>query len=143
MITTEEIAQRAYQLLTAAVSAHTLTISGVVDYERTDYSKEDVILVPHTSDGEASLRFGQINVNIHVPDLTLTDPVTNKPLFRIDYKRLTEIRAQVIAVLQNYIEPGSGWNWYIERLNPAIKEQGYNEHFMSVALKLVIREKNK
>lgn len=143
MITTEEIAQRAYQLLTAAVTAHTLTISGVVDYERTDYSKEDVIIVPHTSDGEASLRFGQINVNIHVPDLTLTDPGTGKPLFRIDYKRLTEIRAQVIAVLQNYVEPGSGWNWYIGRLNPAIKEKGHDEHFMSLALQLVIREKNK
>ncbi len=142
MITTEEIAQRAYQLLTTAVAAQTLTISGSVDYERIDYSKEDVIIVPHTADGEASLRFGQVNVNIHVPDLTLTDPVTGEPVFRIDYKRLTEIRAQVITVLKDYVEPGSGWNWYIGRLNPAIKEQGHDEHFMSLALEIVIRERN-
>lgn len=142
MITTEEIAQRAYQLLTAAVAAQTLTISGVVDYERTDYSKEDVIIVPHTSDGEASLRFGQVNVNIHVPDLRLNDSETGETIVRKDYKRLTEIRSQVIAVLKDYVEPGSGWNWYIGRLNPAIKEQGHDEHFMSLALELVIREKN-
>ena len=43
-------------------------ISGVIDYERNDYTKEDVIIVPHTIDGEASVRYGQINVNIHVPD---------------------------------------------------------------------------
>lgn len=47
MITSEEIAQKAYALLKAAQTAqtgNTLTISGVVDYERNDYSKEDVIL---------------------------------------------------------------------------------------------------
>ena len=142
MITTEEISQRVYQLLTAAVTAQTLTISGIVDYERTNYSREDVIIVPHTSDGEASLRFGQINVNIHVPDLNLTDPETGETVFRKNDARLTEIRAQVIAVLKDYVEPGSGWNWYIGRLNPAIKEQGHDEHFMSLALELVIREKN-
>ena len=142
MITTEEISQRVYQLLTAAVTAHTLTISGIVDYERTNYSREDVIIVPHTSDGEASLRFGQINVNIHVPDLNLTDPETGETVFRKNDARLTEIRAQVIAVLKDYVEPGSGWNWYIGRLNPAIKEQGHDEHFMSLALQIVIREKN-
>ena len=141
MITTEEIAQRAYQLLTAAVTAHTLTISGVVDYERTDYSKEDVIIVPSTSDGEASLRSGQINVNIHVPDLTLSDPVTGGIIFRTDLTRLTQIRSQVIAILQNHVEPGSGWNWYIGKLNPAIKEQGHNEHYMSIVLEIVIRTK--
>lgn len=142
MITTEEISQRVYQLLTAAVTAQTLTISGIVDYERTNYSREDVIIVPHTSDGEASLRYGQINVNIHVPDLVLTDPETGETVFRKNDTRLTEIRAQVIAVLQNHVEPGTGWNWYIGRLNPAIKEQGHNEHFMSLALQIVIREKN-
>lgn len=142
MITTEEISQRVYQLLTAAVTAQTLTISGIVDYERTNYSREDVIIVPHTSDGEASLRFGQINVNIHVPDLNLTDPETGEAVFRKNDARLTEIRAQVIAVLKDYVEPGSGWNWYIGRLNPAIKEQGHDEHFMSLALQIVIREKN-
>lgn len=141
MITIEEISQRVYQLLTDAVAAQTLAISGAVDYERTDYTREDVIIVPSTSDGEASLRSGQINVNIHVPDLNLTDPETGETVFRKNDARLTEIRAQVIAVLKDYVEPGSGWNWYIGRLNPAIKEQGHNEHYMSIVLEIVIRTK--
>lgn len=141
MITTEQIAQKAYQLLTAAKTAGTLTISGVVDYERNDYSKEDVIIVPHTIDGENSVRYGQINVNVHVPDLNLenTDGSTIK---RIDYKRLTEIRSQVVAILQNHVEKGEGWNWYIGRLNPAIKEPDLDEHFMTVALEVTVRERN-
>lgn len=141
MITTEEIAQKAYQLLNAARTRGALSISGLVDYERTDYSKEDVIIVPHTIDGENSVRFGQINVNIHVPDLRRKD-ATGKTVTRKDDQRLTEIRAQVIGVLQNYVEVGSGWNWYIGRLNPAIKEQGHDEHYMSLALEVVVRERN-
>ena len=66
MITTEEIATRVYAMLQASEVKN--FISGVIDYERNDYTKEDVIIVPHTIDGEASVRYGQINVNIHVPD---------------------------------------------------------------------------
>lgn len=140
MITSEEIAQKAYALLKAAQTGNTLTISGVVDYERNDYSKEDVIIVPHTMDGEGSLRYGQINVNIHVPDLQVN--LNGTPVARADYKRLTEIRTQVVAILQNHVEANAGWNWYIERFNPAIKEPDLNEHFFSLALRLVVRERN-
>ena len=66
MITTEEIATKVYAMLQASEVKN--FISGVIDYERNDYTKEDVIIVPHTIDGEASVRYGQINVNIHVPD---------------------------------------------------------------------------
>jgi len=142
MITSEEIAQKVYALLKASQTAqtgNTLTISGVVDYERNDYSKEDVIVVPHTMDGESSLRYGQINVNIHVPDLKVE--LNSTPVFRTDLKRLTEIRTQVVAILQNHVETGTGWNWYIDRFNPPIKEPELNEHFLSLALKLVVRER--
>ena len=62
MITTEEIAIRVYQMLQE--SEVKTMISGVVDYERNDYTKEDVIIIPHTITGEGSERYGQINVNI-------------------------------------------------------------------------------
>lgn len=60
MITTEEIATRVYAMLQASEVKN--FISGVIDYERNDYTKEDVIIVPHTIDGEASVRYGQINI---------------------------------------------------------------------------------
>lgn len=140
MITSEEIAQKVYALLSAALEDDALTISGVVDYERSDYSKEDVIVVPHTMDGEGSLRFGQINVNIHVPDL-LVD-LDGTPVVRTDYKRLTEIRSQVVSILKDHVEPDAGWNWYVERFNPPMKEPDMNEHFLSLALRVVVRERN-
>ena len=94
MITTEEIAVRVYQML---VESEVKTmITGSIDYERNDYSKEDVIIVPHAIDGEESVRYGQINVNIHVPDKVKKR--TNPPVYRIDYQRLIDIRKKVIAV---------------------------------------------
>ena len=103
MITTEEIATRVYQMLQE--SEVKTMISGVIDYERNDYTKEDVIIVPHTIDGEGSVRFGQININIHVPDIA--KPMgKGKSVHRINFPRLIEIRAKVIEVLQNP-HPGS------------------------------------
>lgn len=138
MITTEEIAVRVYQLLQAS-DVKTM-ISGTIDYERNDYDKEDVIIVPHTIDGEESVRYGQINVNIHVPDLAI--PKGNgKSVYRTNHQRLIEIRADVIEVLQNHYEVGSGYNWNIGRLNPPIKEPDHNEHFVSLALEITVRDK--
>ena len=125
MITTEEIATKVYAMLQASEVKN--FISGVIDYERNDYTKEDVIIVPHTIDGEASVRYGQINVNIHVPDKV---------------KRLIEIRAKVVEVLKNHYESGKGYNWNIGRFNPPIKEKDQNEHFVSLALELTVREKS-
>lgn len=138
MKTTEEIAVRVYQRLCASEVPDMIT--GVVGYQREDYSKEDVIIVPHTIDGEGSVRFGQINVNIHVPDVVATaeDGTT---VFRTDFQRLIDVRAKVIEVLHNHFEVGEGYNWYIGRLNPPIQEQGHNEHFVSLALELTVREK--
>lgn len=138
MITTEEIATRVYQMLND--SEVKTMISGVIDYERNDYTKEDVIIVPHTIDGEASVRFGQINVNIHVPDIPVAQG-TDRLVFRIDFQRLIAIRAKVIDVLRRHYESGTGWNWTIGQLNPPIKEQEHNEHFVSLALELTVREK--
>jgi len=120
MITTEEIATRVYQMLQE--SEVKTMISGVIDSERNDYTKEDVIIVPHTIDGEGSVRFGQININIHVPDIA--KPMgKGKSVHRINFPRLIEIRAKVIEVLQNHYEVGKGYNWNVGRLNPPIKEQ--------------------
>ena len=138
MLTTEEIATRVYQMLQE--SEVSTMISGVIDYERNDYTKEDVIIVPHTIDGEGSVRFGQININIHVPDIA--KPMgKGKSVHRINFPRLIEIRAKVIEVLQNHYEVGMGYNWNIGRLNPPIKEQNHDEHFVSLALELTVRNK--
>lgn len=138
MITTEEIATRVYQMLQE--SEVKTMISGVIDYERNDYTKEDVIIVPHTIDGEGSVRFGQININIHVPDIA--KPMgKGKSVHRINYPRLIEIRTKVIEVLQNHYEVGMGYNWNVGRLNPPIKEQNHDEHFVSLALELTVRNK--
>lgn len=138
MITTEEIATRVYQMLQE--SEVSTMISGVIDYERNDYTKEDVIIVPHTIDGEGSVRFGQININIHVPDIA--KPMgKGKSVHRINFPRLIEIRAKVIEVLQNHYEVGMGYNWNVGRLNPPIKEQNHDEHFVSLALELTVRNK--
>ena len=138
MITTEEIATRVYQMLQK--SEVKKIISGVIDYERNDYTKEDVIIVPHTIDGEGSVRFGQININIHVPDIPKLLS-RGKSVYRINFLRLIEIRKKVIEVLKSHYESGKGYNWNIGRLNPPIKEQNHDEHFVSLALELTVRNK--
>lgn len=137
MVTSEEIAVRVYELLLGSPVAGML--SGEIDFERTDYSKEDVIIVPHTITGEGSVRYGQINVNVHVPDLV--EPAKKNPTYRTNFNRLIELRAEVIKVLKNHYEVGSGYNWNIGQLNPPIKEPDHNEHFVSLALELTVREK--
>ncbi len=137
MITAEEIATRVWQILQES-DVKTM-ISGVIDYERSDYTKEDVIIVPHAIDGEGSVRFGQINVNIHVPDIAKS--VKGKTVFRTHFKRLIEIRNKAIEVLQNHYEHGAGYNWNVGLINPPIKEPEHDEHFVSFALELTVREK--
>ena len=137
MITTEEIAVRVYQLLQKSQVKNLIT--GTIDYERSDYSKEDVIIVPHSITGEDSIRFGQINVNIHVPDLV--KKTGKNPVYKTNFQRLIEIRAKVIEVLKNHYEVGKGYNWTIGMLNPPIKEPEQNEHFVSLALELTVRNK--
>lgn len=135
MITTEEIAVRVYQLLQE--SEVKTMINGVIGYERNDYAKEGVVIVPHTIDGEGSVRFGEIKVNIHVPDIANK----SKSVYSTNFQRLIDIRAKVIGVLQNHCEVGKGYNWTIGKLNPPIKEQNHNEHFVSLGLEITVRQK--
>lgn len=135
MITTEEIAVRVYQLLQE--SEVKTMINGVIGYERNDYAKEGVVIVPHTIDGEGSVRFGEIKVNIHVPDIANK----SKSVYRTNFQRLIDIRAKVIEVLKNHCEVGKGYNWTIGTLNPPIKEQNQNEHFVSLGLEITVRQK--
>jgi hypothetical protein len=137
MITTEEISIRVYHLLQESEVKSIIT--GSIDYERSDYTKEDVIVVPHAITGEDSVRFGQINVNIHVPDLVVKSD--KNPVYKINYPRLIDIRAKAIEVLRNHYEPGKGYNWTIGFLNPPIKEPEHNEHFVTLALELTVRNK--
>lgn len=137
MITTEEIAVVVYQLLQNSPVANMIT--GSVDYERADYTKEDVIVIPHTITGEASVRFGQINVNIHVPDIAIK--TGKNPVYKTNFKRLIAIRSEVIKILANHYEVDKGYNWNIGLLNPPIKEPDHNEHFVSLALELTVRNK--
>lgn len=137
MITTEEIATRVYSMLTD--SEVSTLISGVIDYQREDYTKEDVIIVPHTIQGERSVRFGQIKINIHVPDLPKSKG--KNAVYRTNFPRLIEIRSKVIEVLNSHYESGEGWNWTIGDLMPPIKEPEHNEHFVSLPLELTVRKK--
>lgn len=136
MITTEEISVRVYQLLQNSEVKD--MISGSIRYKRHDYDKEDVIIVPHGITGEDSIRFGQININIHVPDLVMQG---KNPTYEIDFPRLIDIRAKVIEVLSNHYELGKGYNWTIGFLNPPLKEPDHNEHFVTLILELTVRNK--
>ena len=135
MITTEEISVRVHQLLQE--SEVKTMINGVIGYERNDYAKEGIVIVPHTIDGEGSVRFGEIKVNIHVPDIANK----SKSVYSTNFQRLIDIRAKVIEVLQNHCEVGKGYNWTIGKLNPPIKEQNHNEHFVSLGLEITVRQK--
>ena len=137
MITTEEIAVVAHNMLQESNVAE--MISGQIDYERNDYAKEDVIIVPHRITGEGSVRFGQVKVNIHVPDLV--KKTGNQPVYAKNFPRLIAIRKAVIEVLKSHYESEEGWNWTIGALDPPIKEPGKNEHFVSLALEITVRVK--
>lgn len=138
MITTEEIAVVVYQKLMQSDVAELLS-GGEIDYERNDYSKAGIIIVPHTIEGEGSVRNGQVNVNIHVPDLLKGG--TNNPVYRINYPKMIQLKKAVIEVLRNHFESGEGWNWSIGLINPLMKEVGHNEHFVSLALEVTVRDK--
>ena len=137
MITTEEIATVVYGMLTE--SSVPEMISGEIDYERNDYTQEDVIIIPHAIQGEGSVRFGQVKVNIHVPDLVKKSG--KQPVYVTNFPRLIAIKKAVIDVLKSHYESGTGWNWTIGELDPPIKEPGQNEHFVSLALEITVREK--
>lgn len=138
MISTDDIATRVYHILkNSPVSG---MISGTIAYFRIDYSKEDIIIVAHTMHGSSSLRYGQINVNIHVPDLSIK--VGTAGTFVPNKKRLNDIRNEVATILRKHYDADDGYSWTVSSMDPAIKEPDHNEHFMSVKLEITIRTKN-
>ena len=136
MISTDEIAVRVRRILIDSG----ITISGTIGYDRIDYSKEDIIVVPHTMIGGSSVRRGQININIHVPDINTA--TASNPSYIPHRKRLIELRSQVSDVLREHYEVDEGYSWEISSTDPAIKEQNHNEHFMCVKLEVTIRNRN-
>jgi hypothetical protein len=136
MVSTEEIGTRAFELLTNSDVAKSIT--GCIGWERNNYSKEDIVIVPHTITGEGSEQFGQVNVNIHVPD-PCTKQKKGEPIYHTNFARLVELRKMCIEVLKSHYECGEGWNWTIGQINPPIAEPGHNEHFVSLALEITAR----
>ena len=132
MIASEDIAIKIREVLLAANISGADVVWNRSGYERTD----EIVLVPHRSDGEGSLRDAVVMVNIHVPD------GYNGAAYETSYPRLTAIRKEVVSALKNYYWPGTGINWEVSSLDPAIKEPDYNEHFMCVRVTAHIREKS-
>lgn len=138
MITTDEIAIRVFRMLKA--SPVSTMITGEIGYRRIDYTKEDIIIIPHDIDGLGSRRFGAIKVNIHVPDINISK--TTNPTYIPHDKRLIAINKEVIEVLKKHYEVEEGYNWTIESISPTMKEQGHQEHFKSIHLSITVRNKN-
>lgn len=140
MITTEEIAVVAHNMLQESDTVMGLLNGGYVDYERADYTKDAIIVIPHTIDGEGSVRNGRVNVNIHVRDLKQGKPKGNT-VYRTDFSRLIAIKKAAIEVLRDHYESNEGWNWTVGLVNPPMKEVGHDEHFVSIFLEITVRDR--
>ena len=139
MITTEEIAIKVRQMLIDGMGVST-DYAETPDYQRKDYSKEGIIIVPRSIVGEGSVRNGSINVNIHVPDIP-QGVGSGKAIFHTHFARLIELRKKAMEILQNHYEHGCGYNWEVGLINPPVQEPNHNEHFVSFSLEIVVREK--
>ena len=124
MITTEEIAVVVRDTLLGDAKINSLLSDpdNQIDYERSDYTTDGIIIIPRTIQGEGSVRNGQIN--------------------RKNFPRLIELKKAVIDALKNHFQVEEGWNWSIGLINPPMKEQGHDEHFVSIALEITVRQKN-
>jgi hypothetical protein len=131
MITTHEIAIVVRNMLKSSSSFKDYDIS----YDRTNYNKIGIIIVPHTIEGTGSLRRGAININIHVPNLKVDNTVVPNRV------KLAEIRSEVTNLLDKHYEKSQGYNWTIGPINPPIPEENHDEHFVSVRLEIVVRNK--
>ncbi len=131
MITGLDISTRVYELLMNSPVKDAIT--GIIDYVRDDYSKEEIVILPRSITGEGSVRFGQINVNIHIPDTKIKGKT--KP----NLERHTYLTNLVIEALKNHYEIGKGYNWTIGLIDPPYKENDIDEHFTSVKLEITVR----
>lgn len=133
MITSEDIAILVRSTLTTACTD--LTVS----WQRHGYEKtNEVVIVPHMSTGEGSIRTCIVKVNIHVPDIY----DTANGCYETDFPTIKSIRDRVVNALKHHVEGTIGTNWRIESLDPPIKEPQYNEHFASVNIEAFVRERN-
>lgn len=138
MISTEDIAEDVYSILMDSTVSG--MISGEIGYHRYDYTNEDIIIVPHTMIGSSSVRHGQININIHVPDEKMI--IKEKETYVPKFQRLKTLKKEVATILKKHYDGNKGYSWTVEAMDPAIKEQNHDEHFMCVKLELVVRSKN-
>jgi hypothetical protein len=132
MKTSLDIVPYVFRMLDA--SAVPGMITGSIDYYRTEYTKEDIIIIPRTMTGEGFPQFGQINVNIHVPDIR-----NDNEQFFPDLERLQLIQTEVLKVLKRHYESNEGWNWNIGQIDPPYQEKDLKEHFISIKLELTVR----
>lgn len=133
MITSEEIAILVRSTLIAACP--NLTVS----WQRHGYEKtKEVVIIPHTSGGEGSIRTNVVKVNIHVPDIFDT---VNK-CYEIDYGSLIPMKKSVIDALKRHVEGNIGTNWKVSSIDQPLKEPEYNEHFASINIESYTRERN-
>ena len=110
MTFSEDIAVKVREVLLAA------HIDGVaVVWSRHGYDTDDeIVIVPHHSDGEGSMRDAVVMVNIHCP---------------------------VVDALKNHVWKGTGINWEVTNLTPPLQEPDHHEHFVNVRVVAHIREK--
>lgn len=107
-----------------------------VVWQRSNYEQsKQIVIVPHTANGEGSLREIVIIVNIHCPDLW------NGSGYEIDYQSFIDLKASVIKHLKRYYWKGTGINWAVKTINSPVKEPDYNEHFASIYLTAYVRER--
>ncbi|MBQ7143211.1 MAG: hypothetical protein IJR84_09190 [Bacteroidaceae bacterium] len=133
MTTSEDIAIMVRSVLIANCPG--LTVS----WQRHGYEQtNEVVIVPHMSMGESSIRTAVVKVNIHVPDIY--DPANT--CYETDLATINTLKKQVIDALKRHVEENTGINWRITSLDPAIKEPDHNEHFASVNIEAYIRERN-
>ena len=135
----EEIAVVVYQKLTQSNDVVTALSGGEIAYKRADYSKPGIIIIPHSSDGEGSVREGRINVNIHVPDIH--KGTASHSVYELNFQKLIQLKKMAIEVLRRHYESDEGWNWAIDQMDSPIEEQGHNEHYCTLILEVIIRDR--
>ena len=131
MTFSEDIAVKVREVLLAA------HIDGVaVVWSRHGYDTDDeIVIVPHHSDGEGSMRDAVVMVNIHCPDKF------DGNAYEANFNRLTSLKRSVVDALKNHVWKGTGINWEVTNLTPPLQEPDHHEHFVNVRVVAHIREK--
>lgn len=135
MILFKDIRDEVYKMLEFFISRGDTEVG----FDRIDYGKNGIIIVDLAIDGEGSLRFGRINVNVHVKDKIFANK--GKTINIADRNKLDDMSKAVIDVLKRHYNGNQGYNWYIGNISSPMAEQGQNEHIISIPLEIVIRER--